>query len=48
VPIGAGLFILAQVLSTPDAYRRVMAGRTAEDEEIAEEIAKAQAQQERA
>jgi len=47
VPIGAGLFILAQILSTPDAFRRVIAGRSAEDEEIAEEIAKAQALQER-
>lgn len=45
VPIGAGLFILAQILSTPDALRRVIAGQTAEDEEIAEEIAKARAQQ---
>jgi TRAP-type C4-dicarboxylate transport system permease small subunit len=45
VPIGAGLFILAQILSTPDALRRVIAGETAEDEEIAEEIAKARAQQ---
>ena len=47
VPIGAGLFILAQILSTPDAWRRLKAGHTAEDEEIAEEIAKAQAAQER-
>ena len=45
VPIGAGLFILAQILSTPDALRRLIAGRTAEDEEIAEEIAKAEAHQ---
>lgn len=47
VPIGAGLFVLAQILSTPDAWRRLKEGHTAEDEEIAEEIAKAQAQQER-
>ena len=48
VPIGAGLFILAQTLSTPEAWRRLKAGQTAEDEEIAEEIAKARAQQEQA
>ena len=47
LPIGAGLFILAQILSTPEALRRVVAGKTAEEEEIAEEIAKAQSQQER-
>ena len=47
VPIGAGLFILAQLLSTPEALRRLIAGQTAEDEEIAEEIAKAEAQKER-
>lgn len=47
LPIGAGLFILAQILSTPEALRRVIAGKTAEEEEIAEEIAKAQSQQER-
>ena len=47
VPIGAGLFILAQLLSTPDAVRRLIAGQSAEDEEIAEEIAKAEAHRER-
>ncbi len=47
VPIGALLFILAQILSTPDAVRRLIAGRSAEDEEIAEEIAKAEATKER-
>ena len=41
VPIGAALFILAQLLSTPDALKRLRAGRSAEEEEIAEEIAKA-------
>ena len=46
VPVGAGLFILAQVLSTPDTVRRLMAGRSAEEEEIAEEIAKAEAAKE--
>lgn len=48
VPVGAGLFILAQLLSTPDAVRRLIKGTSAEDEEIAEEIAKAKANQERA
>lgn len=41
VPIGAGLFIAAQLLSLPAALARLKAGRTVEDEEIAEEIAKA-------
>jgi TRAP-type C4-dicarboxylate transport system permease small subunit len=43
VPVGAGLFILAQLLSTPKAVARLRAGRSVEDEEIAEEIAKAEA-----
>jgi TRAP-type C4-dicarboxylate transport system permease small subunit len=43
VPIGAVLFILAQLLSTPEALARLRAGRSAEDEEIAEEIARAEA-----
>lgn len=47
VPVGAGLFIVAQILSTPDAVRRTIAGRSAEDEEIAEEIARAESMQER-
>ena len=47
VPVGAALFMLAQLLSTPDAVRRLIAGRSAEDEEIAEEIAKAEASRER-
>lgn len=45
VPVGAGLFILAQILSTPEAVRRLLAGQSAEDEEIAEEVAKAEATQ---
>ncbi|MEO1491587.1 MAG: TRAP transporter small permease [Pseudomonadota bacterium] len=45
VPIGAGLFILAQILSTPEALRRLIAGETAEAQEIAEEIEKAEAAQ---
>ncbi len=47
VPVGAALFIVAQLLSTPDTVRRLMAGRSAEDEEIAQEIAKAEAAKER-
>ncbi len=47
VPVGAALFIVAQILSTPDTVRRLMTGRSAEDEEIAEEIAKAEAHKER-
>ncbi|WP_425406782.1 TRAP transporter small permease [Hwanghaeella sp.] len=43
VPVGAGLFILAQILSTPQTITRLRAGRSVEDEEIAEEIAKAEA-----
>jgi len=43
VPVGAGLFILAQIASTPDALARLRSGRSAEEEEIAEEIAKAEA-----
>lgn len=41
VPIGAALFILAQLLSLPHAYARMVSGRSAEDEEIAEEIDRA-------
>ncbi len=41
VPIGCALFILAQVLSTPEAWRRLMAGRDVEAEEIEHELAKA-------
>lgn len=43
VPIGAALFVAAQILSTPEAFERLKSGRSAEDEEIAEEIAKAEA-----
>ncbi len=46
VPIGSGLFILAQVLSTPEAWRRLMAGRDAEAEEIEHELARAAEQAE--
>lgn len=41
VPVGAGLFILAQLLSFPEAYARMVSGRSAEEEEIAEEIERA-------
>lgn len=40
VPIGAALFIVATLLSAPAAWRTLAAGRSAEDEEIAEEIAR--------
>ncbi|MCY4221852.1 MAG: TRAP transporter small permease subunit [Thiotrichales bacterium] len=41
VPIGCTLFVLAQILSTPEALRRLAVGRSGEDEEIAEEISRA-------
>ena len=43
VPIGCALFILAQILSSPEAWARVLAGRDVEEEEIEQEIAKARA-----
>ena len=43
LPVGLGLFILAQILSTPEAWERVLAGRDVESEEIEQEIAKAEA-----
>ncbi len=42
VPIGCALFVLAQILTTPEAWARAKAGRSAEDEEIEQEIKKAQ------
>ena len=42
VPIGCVLFILAQILSTPAAWARSLAGRDTEAEEIEAEIAKAE------
>ncbi|WP_299621466.1 TRAP transporter small permease [Pelagibius sp.] len=42
VPIGCVLFILAQILSTPDAWARIVAGLDVEAEEIEAEIAKAE------
>jgi len=42
VPIGCGLFVLAQILSTPQAWARSRAGRDAEADEIEAEIARAQ------
>ena len=44
VPIGCVLFVIAQFVSTPGAWMRMKAGRDAEAEEIAEEIAKAEAE----
>ena len=44
VPIVCVLFVIAQFVSTPDAWMRMKAGRDAEAEEIAEEIAKAEAE----
>ncbi len=42
VPIGALLTLLARAMVVRDNWRRVMAGRDAESEEIAAEIARAQ------
>jgi TRAP-type C4-dicarboxylate transport system permease small subunit len=42
VPIGCALFVLAQVLTTPEAWARARAGRSAEATEIEQEIKKAQ------
>ncbi|MGF1561046.1 MAG: TRAP transporter small permease [Geminicoccaceae bacterium] len=39
IPIGAALFVLAQLVSLPKAYADMRAGRTAEDEEIADALA---------
>lgn len=47
VPIGAALTIVSRVFVMRDNWRRVMAGRDAESEEIAAEIARAQSEQER-
>ena len=41
VPIGCALFVLAHALSTRDAWIRLTLGRSSEDEEIAEELARA-------
>lgn len=43
VPVGCMLFIIAQALSTPDAWARTLAGRDAEADEIRHEIEKARA-----
>ena len=43
VPVGCALFIASQLLSTPEAWARLVAGRSAETEEIDEEIAKVEA-----
>ena len=44
VPVGCALFVLAQLLSTPEAWRRMVAGSDAETEEIEAEIAKVEAE----
>lgn len=44
VPIGCLLFVLAQGLSTPEAWRRLLAGHDAEALEIEAEIARARAE----
>ena len=44
VPIGCVLFVIAQFVSTPDAWMRMKTGRDAEAEEIEQEIAKAEAE----
>ncbi|WMS42825.1 TRAP transporter small permease [Acuticoccus sp. MNP-M23] len=41
VPIGAALFIIATLLSAPAAWATMRAGVSSEDEEIAEELARA-------
>ncbi|WP_193182418.1 TRAP transporter small permease [Nisaea sediminum] len=41
VPVGAVLFMIGQAASTPEAYARIRAGRSAEMDEIDEEIAHA-------
>lgn len=41
VPVGCVLFILAQAISTPQAWARILTGRDRESDEIAEEIARA-------
>jgi len=42
VPLGCALVVLAQIFSMPDAYGRILARRSAEDEEIEQEIERAQ------
>ena len=41
LPIGAATVILAQALSAPRAWRDMLAGRSADDDEIEEELARA-------
>lgn len=40
VPIGCALFILGQILSTPEAWSRIQSGQSEEQEEIEIEIAR--------
>jgi TRAP-type C4-dicarboxylate transport system permease small subunit len=44
VPIGCTLFVIAQLLSTPVAWNRLVEGRDREQDEIDSEIAKAEAE----
>jgi TRAP-type C4-dicarboxylate transport system permease small subunit len=44
VPVGCVVFVVAQILSTPAAWRRLVAGRDYEQDEIDAEIEKAQAE----
>ena len=41
LPIGAAVVILAQILSAPQAWRDMLAGRSADDDEIDEELTRA-------
>ena len=41
LPVGAALVILAHALSAPRAWRDMLAGRSADDDEIEEELARA-------
>ena len=41
LPIGAAIVILAHALSAPQAWRDMLAGRSADDDEIEEELARA-------
>jgi len=44
VPVGSALMIVSRVLVMRDNWQRVMSGRDAESDEIAEEIARAEAE----
>jgi TRAP-type C4-dicarboxylate transport system permease small subunit len=44
IPVGAGLFVLAEALSLPDYFRKLRLGRTSVQEEALTAIAAAEAQ----